>query len=415
MTALHFKQLTTVGLLAATVTLAPVKAMADVRICTFPGSPSTALDHSVAQEVFKTAGIAATLVSHGIGDGDDDGVSLRELGRTLGHDCDVIAGFPRSTVADASGGKMLFSKAYLRSGYVSLEAPDSKPEGTAKNTVAAMYASPAQLIALQQADVKLDLENTSELTVSAVASGRAQRAIVWYPAVVAYGIAHPQQHFTVAPTTSPYADWHLVFAFAANGQGLQKRVDAALAKMSNDGRLATLTQAWTLPNAEAATSRSDRDASPYAYLDGPARASRLPAMARRAAASDALQGHFIKVSDTPSTDTPSFDRTQAEHGKALYASSCAKCHGGALQGVTAPALRGPAFAPAQNAHLTIGGIFGYMATNMPADRPGKLKDQDYADIMAFLLYSNGYQPGPAKLTADNAKTSQTKLNAGPAH
>ena len=86
-----------------------------------------------------------------------------------------------------------------------------------------------------------------------------------------------------------------------------------------------------------------------------------------------------------------------------------------MQGVTAPALQGPAFAPASNSHLTVGGIFTYMATNMPADRPGKLKDQDYADIMAFLLMSNGYKPGGAKMTADSARSSKLPLNAGPAH
>lgn len=56
-----------------------------------------------------------------------------------------------------------------------------------------------------------------------------------------------------------------------------------------------------------------------------------------------------------------------------------------------------------------------MATNMPADRPGKMKDQDYADIMAFLLMSNGYKPGPNKMTADMARASKLPLNAGPGH
>ncbi|MEM5388599.1 c-type cytochrome [Paraburkholderia phymatum] len=398
--------------LAACLALASVPSMASVKVCTFPGSPSAALDQAVARNVFAQAGIAATLVKHGIGDGDDDGVSLKELDRTLARDCDVIAGFPRSTVADASNSKLQFSRGYLRAGYVSIEAPDANPQGAAKNTVAAMYASPAQLIAVQQPSVTLDLQNTSALTVDAVANGHAQRAIVWYPAVVAYRLAHPQQRFTVAAARSPYADWQLVFAFGPRTAALRERIDAALDTLSNNGQLLALTRDWTMPaNAIAETSADD----PARYRDGPralhaSRAIVRPALLAAANANGA--GGFVKIAADAASGAPSFDQAQATHGKMLYSSACAKCHGAQLQGVTAPALQGPAFAPASNAHLTIGGVYTYMATNMPADKPGKLKDQDYADIMAFLLYSNGYRPGGGKMTADNARASATPLNAG---
>src|SRR5258708_21609886 len=105
------------------------------------------------------------------------------------------------------------------------------PHGPA-NVVAATYASPAQLIAIQQQNVRLDLENTPELTVDAVVTGHARRAIVWYPAVVAYTLAHPTQRFNVTATTSPYADWQLVFAFGPNGAALQQPLDATLGKMA---------------------------------------------------------------------------------------------------------------------------------------------------------------------------------------
>jgi polar amino acid transport system substrate-binding protein len=388
--------------LAACIALMPDASQAAVTVCTFPGSPSASLDKTVAQAAFAQAHIAARFSEHGIGEGDDDGVSLKELDKTLAHGCDVIAGFPRSSVADASGGKMRFSRGYLRAGYVSIEAPDADVQGVAKRTLAATYASPAHLIAVQQSDVTLDLENTSKSTVEAVASGHAQRAIVWYPALVAYRMAHPQRKFTVAATRSPYADWELTFAYGPRSTQYREKIDAALVDLSRDGRLQTLTGQWALPsNLEA----SDHSSITPRFSSNHAGIMRADARADRA-------GHFIKVANEGTLMPPSFEQAQTVRGKTLYSGSCAKCHGAQLQGVTAPALQGPAFAPAANSHLTVGGIFGYMATNMPADRPGKLKDQDYADIMAFLLYSNGYKAGSTKMTADTARSSTLPLNAG---
>jgi mono/diheme cytochrome c family protein len=151
------------------------------------------------------------------------------------------------------------------------------------------------------------------------------------------------------------------------------------------------------------------------YRDGPSASRTLAQHAVLSTARDSSKGGFVRIAADAASDTPSFDQAQAAHGKALYSAACAKCHGAQLQGIAGPALQGPAFAPASNAHLTIGGVYTYMATNMPADKPGKMKDQDYADIMAFLLYSNGYRAGGAKMTADTVRASTTKLNAGPSH
>lgn len=389
-------------------------AAAPIRICTFPGSPSAALDRTVAKDVFKTAGVAAKMVENGIGGGDDDdGVSLKELRRTLGHDCDVIAGFPRSSVADGAGSAMRFSRGYLRANYVSVEASRRPQDQKTDQVVAATYGSPSQLIAVQEQHVRFDLENTPESTVDAVASGRAMRAIVWYPAVVAYQQAHGAQQFDIRKTHSPYSDWQLVFALGPNAAALQRKLDGALDAMAADGRLTSLTQAWILPaSSEAAQAR----AATLAYLDGPVAAGRHGRL-RNAGYASRNAARVIKISAeetaTPASSAPSFDRAQIAHGKSLYGSACAKCHGANMQGITAPALSGAAFAPATGSHLTIGGIYTYMSTNMPADRPGKLKDAEYADIMAYLLSANGYAPGGAKMTADTARASTTLLNAGP--
>jgi polar amino acid transport system substrate-binding protein len=248
----------------ACLALASMPSIASVKICTFPGSPTASLDQAVARDVFAAAGITAQLVQHGIGDGDDDGVSLKELNRTLARDCDVIAGFPLSTVADASGAKLTFSRGYLRAGYVSIAASDASPDSAVKDIVAATYASPAQLIAVQSTNAKLHLENTSALTIEAVAKGQAQRAIVWYPAVVAYEHAHPQQHFIIAPAHSPYSDWQLVFAFGARTAALRGRINAALSALSNNQRLSALTREWALPgDATDAAAAANVDSMRY--------------------------------------------------------------------------------------------------------------------------------------------------------
>lgn len=394
------------GLIVASFAAASPAALATpLRVCTFPGSPTAALDTSVAREAFRVAGVPAVFGGHGIKDGnDDDGVSANELARSLKHDCDVIAGFPLSSVADGAEAGMLFSHGYLRSGYVSIALPGASGAAGGQETVAATYSSPSQLIAVQQKNVHFDLENTAEATVDAVATGRAQRAIAWYPAVLAYERTHAHQRFSVAPTTSPYSRWDLVFAFNAGNGELKQRIDAALATLRANRRLASLTRGWTLPE-NVALANARQGAAARLVRDG------IRLAGYRASAS----GGFVKVS-TSAADAggvPMFDSGQVAHGRTLYATSCAKCHGDKLEGDVAPALSGPAFAPASNAHITVGGIYQYMASNMPADHPGQLKDQDYADLMAWLLYSNGYDAGKTHLTSSVASASTTPLNAGP--
>lgn len=390
---------TVASLLAVGVALTPAAASAGVRVCTLPGSPTTALDQSVAREVFRTAGIAASFNKRGVDDdGGDDGISASELKKSLERDCDVIAGFPRSEIADGSGSRMTFSQGYLRSGYVSVSLRNAQASSGTKETIAATYGSPSQLIAAQQTNARFDLENTSEKTIGAVAAGRAQRAIVWYPSVVAYERAHPQQRFQVAATSSPYSDWQLSFAFGPGKEALQKRIDAALSRMNGNGRLAALTRGWALPETVAQATGTH---APGRFLDG------------SVASAQPVKSGFIKVSANEGSEVPPFEQAQVQHGKKIYADACAKCHGDQLEGNTAPALSGESFAPEGKSHITVGGIYQYMSNNMPADRPGKMTEQEYSDLMAFLLYSNGYDASKSKLTADAANASKAPLIAGP--
>jgi mono/diheme cytochrome c family protein len=413
---LRYSRVAAACALAAGTALTPALSTAatPVRVCSLPGTPTAALDKAVARDVFRTAGIAATFSAHDAGGSDDDGVSAHELAGILDRDCDVLAGFPRSAIADASDTKLLFSQGYLRSGYVSVTRRDAGTPATGREIVAATYASPAQLIAVQQKDARFDLENTSAQTVDAVARGRAHRAIVWYPAVVAYQAAHPKQAFRIGATSSPYADWQLTFAFAPRSAALQQRIDVALTQMKNDGRLAALTRKWALPGSALEARESHGSRMPARFLDGAMAAGSRTTGGLLHARNLPAGGGFIRVAAGAGEAAPAFDAAQAAHGKQIYGSACAKCHGAELEGNTAPALSGPSFAPLSHSHLTIGGVFGYMATNMPADQPGKLKDDEYADLMAFLLASNGYVASKTKLTADAARASTAPLVVGPA-
>jgi mono/diheme cytochrome c family protein len=88
---------------------------------------------------------------------------------------------------------------------------------------------------------------------------------------------------------------------------------------------------------------------------------------------------------------------QATRGADGFAQKCAVCHGTALGGMgEAPALIGAQFIADFNG-LTVGDLFDRIRTTMPLNDPGALSRDQYADILAFLLRTNGYPAGPREL------------------
>ncbi|PNY82467.1 c-type cytochrome [Deinococcus koreensis] len=93
--------------------------------------------------------------------------------------------------------------------------------------------------------------------------------------------------------------------------------------------------------------------------------------------------------------------TQVQAGAAVFASSCQGCHGATLQGGRAPELLGTDFI---SKWTTAGELHGLVSKAMPMNAPGTLSEQQYLDVVAFLLDRNKVAGGPAALSAKDLAT-----------
>jgi polar amino acid transport system substrate-binding protein len=101
---------------------------------------------------------------------------------------------------------------------------------------------------------------------------------------------------------------------------------------------------------------------------------------------------------------------QAATGAAIYAQSCAACHGTQLEGVAAPALKGSAFGEMATAQgLTAQSLLDVVANTMPQSDPGSLKPEDYNAVTAYILQQNDYPAGTAALATGAAALKDTKV------
>ena len=115
------------------------------------------------------------------------------------------------------------------------------------------------------------------------------------------------------------------------------------------------------------------------------------------------------AADARTTRDGVYTEAQAKRGETGYAQACASCHGPDLSGVdSAPSLAGPEFL-ASWSDQTVDDLFERARTTMPADAPGSLSRQQYADVVAFILSKDGMPAGSAELPAENPALKQIKF------
>ena len=106
-----------------------------------------------------------------------------------------------------------------------------------------------------------------------------------------------------------------------------------------------------------------------------------------------------------------FTTAQARRGGELYNQSCVSCHGPDFKGdEMAPSIAGDDFLVFWT-EVPVGSLFERIKVSMPADAPGRLSDEEYTDVLAYLLEASSYPSGESELPADKAALDQIMIVA----
>jgi len=111
-----------------------------------------------------------------------------------------------------------------------------------------------------------------------------------------------------------------------------------------------------------------------------------------------------------------FTQAQAGRGKVAYKRYCADCHLANLQGDgLEPPLTGSLFLDAWREDY-IASIYDFMQTRMPKSRkhePGSLKENQYLDILSYILSENEFPTGDKELTMEDLGKVMLTGHEGP--
>lgn len=106
-----------------------------------------------------------------------------------------------------------------------------------------------------------------------------------------------------------------------------------------------------------------------------------------------------------------YSPAQAVRGEMVYSEHCSTCHGSDMTGNSA-ALIGQQFWDRWGED-SLGSLFEVIRTTMPIDEPGSLAEQNYVDLIAYLLKVNGVPAGPAELKSKDIPAIRLEGKDGP--
>lgn len=98
-----------------------------------------------------------------------------------------------------------------------------------------------------------------------------------------------------------------------------------------------------------------------------------------------------------------FTASQVQRGEEVYGDVCADCH-------TRVEFQEDAFLFAWEGS-SVATLLSYLQESMPDDAPGTLPERSYADVTAYILQMNGWEPGSQELRADDEMLSELTFAA----
>lgn len=149
--------------------------------------------------------------------------------------------------------------------------------------------------------------------------------------------------------------------------------------------------------AKNAPERSMRTLPPFLAL---AAALMVTGCAQRAARSAPEPGAHQAAAAVATPPTPDasgdgvYTSEQAQRGRGVFRETCLECH-------YSSEFRNSTF-KFQWRRRSVWDLYREIVRTMPEDKPGALADQQYIDVVAYILELNKHVPGTAELTVDEA-------------
>jgi hypothetical protein len=112
----------------------------------------------------------------------------------------------------------------------------------------------------------------------------------------------------------------------------------------------------------------------------------------------ALGAHArVSAQSTQSVWDGVYTAEQAKRGEGPYMQGCMRCHGQDMMGgEMAPALSDGQFRSNWDG-VPVGELFERIRVSMPADNPGGMSRQQYADVLAYMFFKGGFPAGTTEL------------------